>query len=301
MNGPEDKNGEQQAKGGTQPAIDSSLAVKSKRRRTTVLKIEDAAAPVEPGVHRRTTRSEVVPFNPLDKRVLGAAIAEAMMTTRVYPMTTSVPFVGPGLYAIYYTGDYPLYGEIASRNADGQFNTPIYVGQALPKGARKGESVVSSSAALRNRLNKHRLSLAATGLGVENFSYRVLVIDDTFIRLGEMSLIAIYTPVWNTVVDGFGNNAQGKGRKGTIRSRWDTLHPGREQALKHEDRLETKEQIEEEVRGYLARAVYQTERKFVVAEGQTADPTKHQIDVEGAANIDEAATSGVDEDDAEEQ
>lgn len=40
-------------------------------------------------------------------------------------------------------------------------------------------------------------------------------------------MIQTYRPIWNGLIDGFGNNAPGGGRGDQVRSRWDTLHPGR--------------------------------------------------------------------------
>lgn len=43
----------------------------------------------------------------------------------------------------------------------------------------------------------------------------------------EAELIRQYTPLWNTVIDGFGNHDPGSGRYNQARSEWDVLHPGR--------------------------------------------------------------------------
>ena len=43
----------------------------------------------------------------------------------------------------------------------------------------------------------------------------------------EAELIHRYRPLWNCVVDGFGNHDPGKGRYNQARSEWDVLHPGR--------------------------------------------------------------------------
>jgi len=60
--------------------------------------------------------------------------------------------------------------------------------------------------------------------------------------LAERFLIEHYRPVWNTVVDGFGNHAPGRGRASMKRPRWDILHPGRPWAQKWKP-AETAEQI----------------------------------------------------------
>lgn len=43
----------------------------------------------------------------------------------------------------------------------------------------------------------------------------------------EASLIRKHRPLWNMVVDGFGNHDPGKGRYNQAKSEWDVLHPGR--------------------------------------------------------------------------
>jgi DNA (cytosine-5)-methyltransferase 1 len=53
------------------------------------------------------------------------------------------------------------------------------------------------------------------------------------------------------IVDGFGNHDPGSGRGKGLRSRWDTLHPGRSWANKYPKRGETPTQIEQEIREYL--------------------------------------------------
>lgn len=211
----------------------------------------------------------VIPFDPLKKEVLGGAIAEVMLTTAVYPISKSLPLKGAGIYALYYSGPFDAYTAIADQNKHGKFDAPIYVGQALPAGGRKGLEIVVDSAALRSRLSTHRRSIeAAVNLNVDDFHYRVLVLDDAFIRLGETSLIALFAPIWNTYIDGFGNNAPGSGRT-PIKSRWDTLHPGRPQAKEHDLRDETDIQIVGEIKTVLARSVPSIDRLLISADGQS--------------------------------
>lgn len=45
------------------------------------------------------------------------------------------PFKGAGIYAIYYEGDFPPYAPISRKT---ETEIPIYVGKAVPAGARKG-------------------------------------------------------------------------------------------------------------------------------------------------------------------
>lgn len=77
------------------------------------------------------------PFNPLDKRHLGASVANALLESDIYRLPPE-PFIGAGVYALYYVGDFPAYEVLAEVNRNNQFACPIYVGKAVPDGARKG-------------------------------------------------------------------------------------------------------------------------------------------------------------------
>ncbi len=186
------------------------------------------------------------PFNPLDKKNLGESVADALLRREPDRLGELEPFNGAGIYAIYYTGAFPLYSVIAERNADGRFQTPLYVGKAVPPGARKGGFGLGldPGAALFNRLREHAKSIdQVENLDLTDFHCRFLVVDDIWIPLGESLLIAKFTPLWNQWLDGFGNHDPGKGRYNQERSRWDALHPGRGFALKCAERQENREQI----------------------------------------------------------
>lgn len=175
------------------------------------------------------------PYNPLDKRNLGTSVADALLQRAVQPLTSLSPFVGAGIYAIYYIGDYEPYSKLSKENRNGLFRAPIYVGKAIPKGARKGGSGfdAASGQALFQRLGKHAASVSvAEGLKVENFFFRYLVVEDIFIPLGESLLIDMLAPLWNVVLTGFGNNDPGSRRKDQFRSPWDVVHSGRTWAAK---------------------------------------------------------------------
>lgn len=195
----------------------------------------------------------VVPFNPLDKVNLGESVAGAMLRLRPVPMADLKRFPGAGIYAIYYHGSFPAYRALSEANRAGACNAPIYVGKAVPHGARKG-GVLSApaGAALYFRLMQHQRSLEEVGnLSVLDFSCRFLVVDDIWIPLGESLLIARFSPLWNTLVDGFGNHDPGGGRREGMRPRWDVLHPGRSWADKCRPREESAEQIGLEVEDFL--------------------------------------------------
>lgn len=169
-------------------------------------------------------------FNPLDKNHLGESVAKALLIRPCSPLPPAEPFAGAGIYAIYYTGNFPAYSAIAKLNADGQYNMPIYVGKAVPPGARRGGIGLGENPGivLYRRIQEHSESIRkATNLDLDHFSCRYLVVDDIWIPLAEQLLIQKFHPLWNRVVDGFGNHPQGASRTTQRRSPWDTLHPGR--------------------------------------------------------------------------
>lgn len=195
----------------------------------------------------------IEPFNPLDKRNLGENIAEAVLKSEIHALPPD-PFIGAGVYVLYYTGDFAAYKKLAEHNRDGRFEWPIYVGKAVPAGARKGGQGldIDHGKALVNRLNDHSESIAAAkNLNLEDFFCRYLVVDDIWIPLAESLLIETYKPVWNRVLDGFGNHDPGKGRHNGKMPQWDCLHPGREWATKLQPCATTQDELYEKVIEYL--------------------------------------------------
>ncbi|HAE03773.1 MAG TPA: restriction endonuclease [Rhodospirillaceae bacterium] len=199
------------------------------------------------------------PFNPLDKKHLGESVADALLRGEPVRLDSLEPFKGAGIYAIYYAGDFPLYCPISDRNRNGQFQQPIYVGKAIPEGARRGGLGLGldPGTALFKRLREHAQSIEqADNLDLKAFYCRFLVVDDIWIPLGESLLIAKFAPLWNQWLDGFGNHDPGKGRYGQERSRWDVLHPGRSFAIKCADRQESIDQIFTEIEARLRDIYY---------------------------------------------
>lgn len=191
-------------------------------------------------------------YNPLDKANLGASVAGAMLGQELQPLGGLSRFHGAGVYALYYHGRYAAYASI--RSMKGENEIPIYVGKAVPAGARKGDVGLNDEPGevLYKRLKEHADSISvASNLRIEEFSCRYLVVDDIWIPLGEALVIARFSPLWNNLIDGFGNHDPGKGRYAGLRPRWDTLHPGRKWALRCQERTETMEQIEREVVAHL--------------------------------------------------
>ncbi|MDS4019372.1 MAG: Eco29kI family restriction endonuclease [Candidatus Competibacter sp.] len=182
--------------------------------------------------------ASAAPYNPLDKMNLGKSVAQALLGQAVIAMTAIEEVRGAGVYAIYYTGPLPAYDPVAARNRNGEFGQPIYVGKAIPKGGRKGGITPDASmgTALRDRLRQHAASVEqASNLDLGDFYYRCLVVDDIWIPLGENMLIETFRPIWNIVIDGFGNKNPDNRRATQYRSPWDVLHPGRSFADKLAD------------------------------------------------------------------
>jgi hypothetical protein len=85
---------------------------------------------------------------------------------------------------------------------------------------------------LFSRLKKHAMSISMVrNLRIEDFRCRYMLVDEIWIPLGEARLVDRFRPLWNVLVEGFGSNPEGGGRKDTARSVWDILHPGRKYQL----------------------------------------------------------------------
>ncbi|EMD1658382.1 Eco29kI family restriction endonuclease [Pluralibacter gergoviae] len=214
--------------------------------------------------------SKVIPFNPLDKINLGASVAEALLTKEIHPLCDLPIFEGAGIYAIYYTGDFHAYRYLSRLNMDDKFLLPIHVGKAVSTGARMGGNLESATnKVLFKRLKEHADSIQAVqNLKIEDFYCRFLVVDDIWIPLGESLIIARFTPVWNSLIDGFGNHDPGKGRHASMRPRWDVLHPGRIWAARLADRPETAAQIAQDAETYLSVPPACLSGQFVEAKGE---------------------------------
>ncbi len=168
------------------------------------------------------------PYDPLNYQNLARNVVRALMDQPYEPLPPSRSFSGVGVYALYYTGALDYYQSV------GNEDTPIYVGSAVPAGKRKGaKAIVETGHALYSRLMHHAKSITQTrNLSLSDFRCRYLVVVPVWIGLAERFLIEHYQPIWNTMVDGFGNHDPGSGRKNMKRPRWDILHPGRSWAKK---------------------------------------------------------------------
>ena len=145
-------------------------------------------------------------------------------------------FFGSGVYALFYTGPLDFYSSFRSHE---DFWCPIYVGKAVPSGWRQGrggDNQQSLSTELRSSLRKHFRSIEmAKNLQLTDFHFVAAIMkepESDLIAATENILIREFRPLWNSVVDGFGNNDPGRGRYNQAMSDWDVLHPGRPYAEK---------------------------------------------------------------------
>ena len=192
------------------------------------------------------------PYNPLAKENLGKSVADALLERKFGPLPPPERFIAAGVYAIYYNGPFEAYSPLIQKNRiaarRGLAQTPIYIGKAVPAGARKGGFGLGSSPGLvlYNRLAEHADTIreAESTLILEHFRCRYIAVEDIWIPLGESMLIEMFSPVWNKLLDGFGNHDPGKGRYRQQRSFWDTVHPGRLWAEKcAENTLKTRNEL----------------------------------------------------------
>ncbi len=176
-------------------------------------------------------------FNPQDhlfrspafKQIIDDAI-EFLNQTPVHPLPSITRFNGTGVYALYYLGEFPHYLQQKAANLE-SCQQPIYVGKAVPPGWRQGRKIQTNSTALYNRLKEHSRSIKqAQNLDIDDFRCRFIILDNdesNLIGTIEAELIRRFLPLWNTVIDGFGNHDPGSGRYNQAKSEWDVLHPGR--------------------------------------------------------------------------
>jgi hypothetical protein len=191
----------------------------------------------------------MLPYDPLEYENLARSVVSKLMSQPEHKIPPRNPFEGPGVYALFYRGSFGPYQQLLAL----QQQSPIYVGKAVPAGARKGQiEEFISDRSLFNRLKQHSTSIdQATNLDTADFFCRYLVVIPVWITLAERFLIEHYRPLWNVYIDGFGNHNPGKGRSAMRRPRWDVLHPGRSWAEKLRQE-ETPDQIISDISGKLS-------------------------------------------------
>ena len=120
--------------------------------------------------------------------------------TPVYELPPTQNFKGSGVYAIYYTGEFELYERISQVNRI-SYDLPIYVGKAIPSGARRGKGG-KEGASLFKRISEHTQSIHATdNLEPSDFHCRFIIIpheEEALIAPIESAIIKQYNPLWNS-------------------------------------------------------------------------------------------------------
>ena len=177
------------------------------------------------------------PYDPLEYPNLAKSVVDALLSAELMQLPPAA-FEGSGVYAIYYDG------PLQYANSELLREVPLYVGKAVPTGARKGDSQTErpNARTLFGRLREHARTIEqAENLTLANARCRYLVVVPVWISLAESFLINHFRPLWNTALDGFGNHDPGRGRAASARPRWDIMHPGRSWAA----RLRAAETIEE--------------------------------------------------------
>lgn len=177
--------------------------------------------------------------------------------TPVLSLPPPEPFAGAGVYALYYIGRKGLYrkfGDVINRE---EYKLPIYVGKAVPSGWRQSRLPKDETMGkmLYNRLCQHVHSIESTkNLATTDFACRFAIFEGSssdMIASVESALIAKYNPLWNSIIDGFGNHDPGKRRHGGKVPAWDILHPGREWAEKMTGERPNKDLLKQRVVDYL--------------------------------------------------
>jgi hypothetical protein len=187
-------------------------------------------------------------FDPLSYETFADAVVRALLGKLTVPLGALKRFEGAGVYAVFYRGNVPCYRLISGREI------PIYVGQAIPEGGRKGGKGLGGvpGDVLHRRLRDHAKSIQqAKNLQLEDFSCRYLVVVPVWVSVAEEFLLKTYRPVWNHLLDGFGNHDPGKGRYDQENSLWDTLRVGRPWASKLRPRTESPDAIASRVAKFL--------------------------------------------------
>lgn len=176
---------------------------------------------------------------------------EFFIRTPTEPLPPEERFVGGGVYALYYAGDFSEYRDLYKNYPD----LPIYVGKAVLPGWRQARgSVKENATSLHGRLKEHSRSIAASrNLDLSDFICRFMVLvgsENDLINTVEAALTRKYNPLWNSYIDGFGNHDPGKGRYEQAPSEWDVLHPGRVWAARLKGIAPDENKVKEKIGAY---------------------------------------------------
>lgn len=177
--------------------------------------------------------------------------------TPVHSIPIPKRFSGTGVYALYCIAQSGIYSKFHKINRTA-FTLPIYIGKAVPKGWRQARQLSSKSTKsyeLHNRIYEHSQSIKIVeGLDISDFFCRFMILEgreSDLIGTVEAALIRKYQPIWNTLIDGFGNHDPGKGRYQQAKSDWDVCHPGRPWAEKCQGIAASRENLFHSIENFL--------------------------------------------------
>lgn len=187
-------------------------------------------------------------FDPGNPKTVGRFISLAMVAQERAPLAAVPKVYGSGIYAIYYSGDFPLYAAISKTE------TPIYVGQAAPE-ISNARTATDQGSKLSDRLNEHRRNISkAANLSIDDFQYRSLVVQSGWETSAEDYLISLFAPLWNKetgILYGIGKHGDKATTRVNSNSPWDTVHQARKWATNPD--AKSVEQISDEVARHLSR------------------------------------------------
>lgn len=154
-------------------------------------------------------------FDPSNPNVAGRIVGITMIAQARKQLGNIERFYSSGVYAIYYNGPFPAYAQISKREH------PIYVGKADPADA-SSKTAMEQGDRLSSRLNEHRKNImkATKTLRLEDFEYRVLVVQTGWQSAAENYLIELFKPIWNNEVGicyGFGKHGDDPGTRANLR------------------------------------------------------------------------------------
>lgn len=189
-------------------------------------------------------------FDPSNPKVVGRFVALALVAQDRHRLSDIPKFYGSGIYAIYYTGDFPAYQAISDSE------TPIYVGKASPN-ASNARTPLEQGAKLCARLNEHgkNIAKAVTTLNLSDFEFRSLVVQSGWETAAEDYLIHLFRPIWNSETDilyGLGKHGDAATTRANRRSPWDTFHTGRAWAAGSTEDAKSVPQINSELAAHFS-------------------------------------------------
>jgi len=165
-------------------------------------------------------------------------------------------FPGNGVYALYYTGDHPLYKDYSAANSK-KLKAPIFIDSALKREQKIGRSGKKADIGLYEKIREQYRNIAkTTNLNPGDFYFKALVLDTEHPGVGktiESALVKHYKPLWNECLEGIGNHNPGKGRMRQAPSSWDVIHPGREWVSKLKGTPECSRRIKRRVKKHMSR------------------------------------------------